>query len=80
MNNHASDEFVSVKAAARILNVPADYVMELLAAKTLPYTQRGEECLLPKAPLEAYRKKTYIEANKALDFIAREAREMGLYD
>jgi excisionase family DNA binding protein len=77
---YSNGEFLTVNAAAKILNVPADYVLELLTAETLPYVRQGEEYFLLRAPLEAYKRKTYLEASKALDEISREAWEMGLYD
>jgi excisionase family DNA binding protein len=73
-------ETVSLREAAICLNVPQEYIVNLLRNGTLPYLKEGEEYRPLRAPLEAYQQKTHLEAAKAMGMIAREAWEMGLYE
>jgi excisionase family DNA binding protein len=71
---------LTTQRAADLLGVSRPHLIKLLEAGELPYHKAGSHRRIYLKDLIAYQKRRDFERKKALDRIAREAFESGLYD
>ena len=72
--------WVRVQRAADLLGVSRPHLIKLLEAGELPYHKAGSHRRIYLRDLVAYQKRRDAERKRALDGIAKEAYEAGLYD
>jgi excisionase family DNA binding protein len=71
---------LTTQRAADLLGVSRPHLIKLLEAGDLPYHKAGSHRRIYLKDLIAYQKRRDVERKEALDRIAREAFESGLYD
>lgn len=71
---------LTTQRAADLLGVSRPHLIKLLEAGDLPYYKAGSHRRIYLKDLIAYRKRRDVERKAALDRIAKEAFESGLYD
>ncbi len=71
---------LTTQRAANLLGVSRPHLIKLLEAGELPYHKAGSHRRIYLKDLLAYRKRRDTERRVALDRIAKEAFESGLYD
>lgn len=74
------DRQLTTQRAADLLGVSRPYLLKLLKAGDLPYHKVGSHRRIYLKDLTAYRKRRELARKAALDSIAKEALESGLYD
>jgi excisionase family DNA binding protein len=71
---------LTTQRAADLLGVSRPHLIKLLAAGELPYHRAGSHRRIYLKDLVAYQKRRDVERKAALDNIAKEAFESGMYD
>jgi excisionase family DNA binding protein len=71
---------LTTQRAADLLGVSRPHLIKLLEAAELPYHKAGSHRRIYLRDLVAYQKRRDAERKRALDRIAKEAYEAGLYD
>jgi len=71
---------LTTQRAADLLGVSRPHLIKLLEAGELPYHKAGSHRRIYLRDLVAYQKRRDAERKRALDGIAKEAYEAGLYD
>ncbi len=71
---------VTIDEAARVLNVARTYLVRLLDENKLASRGEGEQRLIERTDLQAYKEKRDANRHAALDEIARIHQESGGYD
>jgi len=71
---------LTTQRAANLLGVSRPHLIKLLESGALPYHKVGSHRRIYLKDLLAYQKRRDVERKAALDQIAREAFESGLYD
>jgi len=71
---------LTTQRAAGLLGVSRPHLIKLLEAAELPYHKVGSHRRIDLRDVVAYRKRRDAERKQALDRIAKEAYEAGLYD
>jgi excisionase family DNA binding protein len=71
---------LTTQRAADLLGVSRPHFIKLLEAGELPYHKAGSHRRIYLRDLVAYQKRRDAERKRALDHIAKEAYEAGLYD
>jgi|SRR5579872_4562350 len=71
---------LTTQRAADLLGVSRPHLIKLLEKSTLPYHKAGSHRRILLKDLLAYQKRRDVQRKAALDHIAREAFESGLYD
>ncbi len=71
---------LTTQRAAGLLGVSRPHLIKLLEAGDLPFHKAGSHRRIYLKDLAAYQKRRDVERKAALDRIAKEAFESGLYD
>jgi excisionase family DNA binding protein len=71
---------LTTQKAANLLGVSRPYLIKLLDAGELPYHKAGSHRRIYLKDLRDYQRRRDVERKAALDQIAKEAFELGLYD
>ena len=71
---------LTTQRAADLLGVSRPHLIKLLEAGDLPYHKAGSHRRIYLRDIVAYQKRRDLERKQALDRIAKEAYEAGLYD
>lgn len=71
---------LTTQRAANLLGVSRPYLVKLLEAGELPYHKAGSHRRIYLKDLREYQRRRDFERKAALDQIAKEAFELGLYD
>jgi excisionase family DNA binding protein len=71
---------LTTQRAANLLGVSRPYLIKLLEAGELPYHKAGSHRRIYLKDLREYQRRRDFERKAALDQIAKEAFELGLYD
>ena len=71
---------LTTQRAANLLGVSRPYLIKLLEARELPYHKAGSHRRIYLKDLREYQRRRDFERKAALDQIAKEAFELGLYD
>jgi excisionase family DNA binding protein len=71
---------LTTQRAANLLGVSRPYLIKLLEAGELPYHKAGSHRRIYLKDLRDYQRRRDVERKAALDQIAKEAFELGLYD
>lgn len=71
---------LTTQRAANLLGVSRPYLIKLLDAGELPYHKAGSHRRIYLKDLREYQQRRDVERKAALDQIAKEAFELGLYD
>lgn len=71
---------LTTQRAANLLGVSRPYLIKLLEAGELPYHKAGSHRRIYLKDLRAYQRRRDAERKAALDQIAKEAFDLGLYD
>lgn len=71
---------LTTQRAANLLGVSRPFLIKLLEAGELPYHKAGSHRRIYLKDLRGYQRRRDVERKAALDQIAQEAFELGLYD
>ncbi len=76
----SAEEQLSTQRAAGMIGASRPHLIKLLETGKLPYFKVGKHRRVLRADVEAYMTRRDAERKAALDSIAKEAFELGLYD
>lgn len=69
---------LTTQEAAGLLNVSRPFLIRLVEAGEIPHRKVGTHRRLRREHVEAYRARTRLEAEAALDALAKETQELGI--
>lgn len=76
----SGDQSITTQKAANLLGMSRPYLVQLLESGAMPYHRVGNQRRISLHDVLQFQKKREIERFAALDRLAREAFEEGLYD
>jgi excisionase family DNA binding protein len=71
---------ITIQAAADILNVSRQYLVELLDTQTIPYTKVGTHRRIRFGDLMNYKNDRDAKRREGLSRMTKKSQQLGLYD